>query len=108
MNDVTMLIGAFFFLIHGMVSGVPPKYLQQRNAILDIEDRERIGGSLVLNSKEQRVNDILIAVKRKEIEFSRDSGAVFPPAISFFKAKKLIDFSTVFNIIKRMPKGKTK
>ncbi|XP_041366011.1 adenosine deaminase AGSA-like [Gigantopelta aegis] len=105
MDGPVLQIGVICFILHGMVSGVPPEYLQKRKHIIDTEERQRLGGTLVLNAKEQKVNAVLMAAKRKEIELSRDTGKIFPPAISFFQAKKLIDHSAVFSIIKRMPKG---
>lgn len=64
------------------------------------------GSSLVLNKQEGLISDILIKAKRAEIEDSRVNGTIFPPAINFFESKKLIDSSKVFQIIKRMPKGR--
>eukprot|EP00057_Strongylocentrotus_purpuratus_P014243 XP_011668717.1 PREDICTED: adenosine deaminase AGSA isoform X2 [Strongylocentrotus purpuratus] len=78
-------------------------YMGKRKEFLADEANLVIGSSLVLNEKEQKVNEILL--KAKEREFSRGFKRTFPPAVNFLKGKPLVENSTVFQIIKRMPKG---
>lgn len=64
-----------------------------------------VGGNIVLNSKEDMVNNILMTKKRAEINNSLYNGIPFPPNLHFFHARSLIEKSDVFQIIKMMPKG---
>ncbi|KAM9470919.1 adenosine deaminase 2-A isoform 2-T2 [Clarias gariepinus] len=73
---------------------------RQRDALIEMEERRAIGGSVVLNSTEKILNQKLYQMKQKEM-VSPD----FPPAMHFFKAKSLIDASPVFRFLQKMPKG---
>lgn len=78
-------------------------YMGKRKEFLTNEANLVVGSSLVLNENEQKVNEILL--KAKEREFSQGFKHTFPPAVNFLKGKPLVENSTVFQIIKRMPKG---
>ncbi|KAJ8298951.1 hypothetical protein KUTeg_023011 [Tegillarca granosa] len=80
-------------------------YMQQRKAAMDLDKKEIIGNSIVLNSIEEKVNQILLAAKQDEIDNSYKNGKPFPPAMHFFEGKQLIEKSKVFQMIKIMPKG---
>ncbi|XP_033752918.1 adenosine deaminase AGSA-like [Pecten maximus] len=81
-------------------------YLQQRAQVMNAEANLRIGGSVTLNSREQQVNRILMDAKHKEINISRTAnGPEFLPSVHFFKGKPAIEKSSVFQLIKEMPKG---
>jgi adenosine deaminase CECR1 len=73
--------------------------------MIDIEKQLRTGGDMKLNDKESRVNETLMQLKMKEMELARLNITSFPPAVHFFRAKRLIDDSQVFKILRRMPKG---
>ncbi|XP_030845184.1 adenosine deaminase AGSA [Strongylocentrotus purpuratus] len=92
-------------LIYSMeVDGEPvATYLGQRNQFLKSEIGEGVGAKLVLNEKEKRVDDILLAAKRKEV--AQGFSETFPPTVNFLTGKPLVEKSAVFDIIKRMPKG---
>ncbi|KAH9489837.1 hypothetical protein Btru_037261 [Bulinus truncatus] len=65
----------------------------------------RVGANLVLNDKEELVNSFLMDLKNDTIQKSIWTTTPYPPAISFFKSKDWIDNSTIYKIIKMMPKG---
>uniref|UniRef100_UPI00398EBE91 adenosine deaminase 2-A n=1 Tax=Pristiophorus japonicus TaxID=55135 RepID=UPI00398EBE91 len=75
-----------------------------RDRLMKLEWFESTGGNLLSTKKELQVNDLLKKVKIKEIADGMETGK-FPPAMHFFRAKELIEKSTVFNIIRKMPKG---
>lgn len=81
------------------------EYIKQRNELIDKERRLRIGGSVGLTLDEQKVNKTLMIWKTKEVEMGEQINGTFPPAIHFFKAKRFIEESPVFQFIRRMPKG---
>lgn len=80
-------------------------YLRRRQSMLGDERSQRTGGSVVLSPDESRVNDSLMRWKLKEATMGQAVNGTFPPAVHFFRAKKLIDDSLVFRFIRRMPKG---
>lgn len=80
-------------------------YLKARQDFLNAEEKMKIGENITFTTKEKRVNAILMEKKVAEITRSRH-GAPFPPSIHFFQGKKLIENSTVFKIIRKIPKGK--
>ncbi|XP_019371096.1 PREDICTED: adenosine deaminase CECR1 isoform X2 [Gavialis gangeticus] len=77
---------------------------KDRDFLMEEEDAHRTGGNLVLGNWEQKLNEKLITLKEKEVAKAISTGQ-FPPSMHFFKARSLIDQSTVFSILKRMPKG---
>ena len=81
------------------------KYMTERQAFVEAEERMKIGENLTLSTKEKTVNNFLMTFKQKEINASRN-GAPFPPSLHFFKGKALIEKSQVFQIISKLPKGK--
>ncbi|KAK6983212.1 adenosine deaminase CECR1 [Biomphalaria glabrata] len=66
----------------------------------------RVGANLVLNANEQLVNNFLMKLKNETIQQSIWTTTPYPPSVSFFKSKPWIDNSTIFQVIKRMPKGR--
>lgn len=69
------------------------------------EKAHQTGGNLVLSRQEQQLSTKLINLKKKEVATAMTTGQ-FPPSMHFFRAKGLIDQSTVFSVLKRMPKGR--
>lgn len=69
------------------------------------EEAHRTGGNLVLSRQEQELSTKLVSLKKEEVAAAMTKGQ-FPPSMHFFRAKGLIDQSTVFSILKRMPKGR--
>ncbi|XP_007935368.1 adenosine deaminase 2 [Orycteropus afer afer] len=76
----------------------------ERDELLKREAMVRLGGQLVLKKEEEDVNGKLMALKRAEIMEAMKTQK-FPPSMHFFQAKKLIEKSEVFHVLKKMPKG---
>ncbi|KAK6983226.1 adenosine deaminase AGSA [Biomphalaria glabrata] len=87
------------------VTGLPDSYYKARQAFIDEELAMRVGAKQILNIKEQKVNTFLMNLKNQTIQQSIWTTTPYPPAISFFKSKPWIDNSTIYKIIKMMPKG---
>lgn len=64
------------------------------------EVSRQTGGRMILTAGEQKLDVYLHQLKEKEM-----SAAQFPPAIHFFKAKPLIQKSSIFKLLQKMPKG---
>ncbi|XP_051886763.1 adenosine deaminase 2-A isoform X2 [Pristis pectinata] len=75
-----------------------------RDKLMKMEQFKFTGGNLLSTEKEIKVNDILMKIKIKEIAEGVETGK-FPPTMHFFRAKELIEQSTVFNILRKLPKG---
>ncbi len=82
-------------------------YLAQRSSILHWESEEILGGKIPLSQDEQKVNNLLMTYKNREIMAFMDANDTLPCAKHFFKAKPLIEESKVFHLIKQIPKGKS-
>lgn len=59
----------------------------------------------MLKEEEELANSKLMLLKRAEMMEAKRT-QTFPPSMHFFQAKNLIEKSEVFNILKKMPKGK--
>nr|XP_009925460.1 PREDICTED: adenosine deaminase CECR1-like [Haliaeetus albicilla] len=75
-----------------------------RDSLMQEEKARQTGGNLVLSRQEQQLSTKLLNLKKEEVATAIATGQ-FPPTMHFFRAKGLIDQSTVFSILKRMPKG---
>ncbi|PNJ08486.1 ADA2 isoform 9, partial [Pongo abelii] len=77
---------------------------ETRAHLLLKEKMMRLGGRLVLNTKEEQANERLMMLKIAEMKEAMRT-LIFPPSMHFFQAKHLIERSQVFNILRMMPKG---
>ena len=78
---------------------------ETRNQLLTREKMMRVGGQLVLTQEEELANQRLRALKEAEMHKALSTGSILP-SMHFFQAKNLIENSDVFNILKKMPKGR--
>ncbi|XP_071761811.1 adenosine deaminase 2-A [Centroberyx gerrardi] len=72
----------------------------QRDMLMRQEASRQTGGRVILTAAEQRLDAHLHRLKEQEM-----SAAPFPPAVHFFKAKPLIQQSSIFSLLRKMPKG---
>ncbi|CAG5927457.1 unnamed protein product [Menidia menidia] len=73
----------------------------QRDLLMRQEASRQTGGLLTLTAAEQKLDAYLHRLKEQEM-----SAAHFPPTLHFFKAKPLIQKSSIFKLLQKMPKGK--
>ncbi|KAM4553757.1 adenosine deaminase 2-A [Fundulus diaphanus] len=92
-----LLAAACLFLCCGVLSRPDPRL---REALIQLEASMQTGGRMVLTEAEQRLDALLFEMKREAI-----SAASFPPAMHFFRAKRLIQTSPIFRLLQKMPKG---
>ncbi|XP_040886338.1 adenosine deaminase 2-A [Toxotes jaculatrix] len=72
----------------------------QRDLLMRQEVSRQTGGLVTLTAAEQKLGAYLHQLKEQEM-----SAAHFPPAMHFFKAKPLIQKSSIFKLLQKMPKG---
>ncbi|KAK2859061.1 hypothetical protein Q5P01_003681 [Channa striata] len=72
----------------------------QRDLLIREEASRQTGGRVTLTAAEQELDAYLHRLKEKEM-----SAAQFPPALHFFRAKPLIQQSSIFKVLQKMPKG---
>ncbi|XP_035621370.1 adenosine deaminase 2-A-like [Oncorhynchus keta] len=72
----------------------------KRETMLHQEASRQTGGRVQLTGAEQRLDTHLHKLKEQEM-----AAAQFPPAIHFFKARRLIHRSPIFSLLQMMPKG---
>uniref|UniRef100_A0A672HGA2 adenosine deaminase n=1 Tax=Salarias fasciatus TaxID=181472 RepID=A0A672HGA2_SALFA len=72
----------------------------RRDLLMREEASRQTGGRTTLTAAEQKLDARLRRLKEQEM-----SAASFPPAVHFFKAKSLIQESSVFKVLQKMPKG---
>ncbi|XP_053271109.1 adenosine deaminase 2-A [Pleuronectes platessa] len=82
----------------GSADGMPDP--AQRDLLMRQEASRQTGGRVALTAAEQKLGASLHRQKEREM-----SAAQFPPAIHFFKAKPLIQKSSIFKLLQKMPKG---
>lgn len=80
------------------------EYLSKRKEISVKEQQNHIGNDLKLNYYESKANEKLMADKIQELDEAMLAGT-FGPAKSFYLSKSDIEASSVFQFIKKMPKG---
>ncbi|XP_030006919.1 adenosine deaminase 2-A isoform X2 [Sphaeramia orbicularis] len=71
-----------------------------RDLLLRQEASRQTGGTVTLTAAEQKLDSYLRRLKEQEM-----SAAQFLPALHFFKAKPLIQKSSIFKLLQKMPKG---
>ncbi|RUS86632.1 hypothetical protein EGW08_005581 [Elysia chlorotica] len=89
----------------GCVCGYPQAYMDRRQAFIQAETSMRIGVNLKLNFREELVNHYLMVQKELAVEASRLTTEPYLASRHFFQVKEQIEETTIFKIIKMMPKG---
>lgn len=72
----------------------------RRDLLMREETSRQTGGLQALTAAEQRLDARLRRLKEQEM-----SAARFLPAVHFFRAKPLIEKSSIFKLLQKMPKG---
>jgi len=96
-----------FLCLFGAISGlISPMddYLADREILLAQELELSLGWGLSLSPEEEVMNELLTMEKDKEMDLSFNN-ARFPPSASFLETKPAYENSTVFQMLKTLPKG---
>lgn len=88
----------YLLLLCFMTNGIPDP--TQRDLLMRQEASRQTGGRVALTEPEQKLDAYLHRLKEQEM-----SATQFPPALHFFKAKPLIQKSSIFKLLQKMPKG---
>jgi adenosine deaminase CECR1 len=63
------------------------------------------GGNIYLSPKEIELENILLELKKEDFTKGITDSLNYAPSLHFFKAKPIIDKSSIFKYIRKMPKG---
>lgn len=80
-------------------------YKNERDKILQEEIMSSVGGRLIINEDEIKANNILMNLKRRELDNSFHDTKNFNFSKHYFAYKNNIEKSKVYQTIRRMPKG---
>ncbi|KAF2902360.1 hypothetical protein ILUMI_03827 [Ignelater luminosus] len=81
------------------------EFWQERNKIANLEVKQLLGNSLLLDESEVEANKIILSKKYEEYNKALDPNEIFPPSRPFMEVKEMIEQSDIFKIIKKLPKG---
>ncbi len=79
-------------------------YLKQRTALLKSDSILYFDNDIVLNKKEQQLNQKLVALQQSMIADYK-ANHFFPPARNFYNSKAHIEQTPLFKLLQKMPKG---
>lgn len=96
---VTTLIVIFVYTVNS------DDYYKKRVSILELESKLMSGGNLTLSDKESVVNQCLMTHKYAEVDYGFQHPQYYNFSQHFFKYKDKMKGSSVYRIIKAMPKG---
>ena len=102
--QISFILGVSIVQGESGENAILSSHMERRTDLLWKEAKRAVGFSLALNEKEKKVDEILLAAKKKEVEEGFEG--CFPPAVNFLVGKPLVERSRVFDIIRRMPKGR--
>lgn len=77
-------------------------YYKMRGSLYSVDSASKEGSDIVLNDKEQQLDNYLKELQR---DYINASGAKFPPANYFYKYRNMIDTSIIYKMFQKMPKG---
>ncbi|CAG9565330.1 unnamed protein product [Danaus chrysippus] len=78
---------------------------EYRKSILQKELNMMLGNDIVLSDNEEKANNIIMDLKRREIDYAFDNPQYFNFSKHFFEYKEEVKRSKLFKMIQRMPKG---
>jgi len=79
-------------------------YLKQRAALLKADSLLYFDNAIILNKKEQTLNQKLVALQQSMISDYK-ANHFFPPARNFYNSKAHIEQTPLFKLLQKMPKG---
>ncbi|XP_062540188.1 adenosine deaminase 2-like [Armigeres subalbatus] len=88
-----------------LVGSISIDYYTKRQVILETEKKLSTGGNAFFTAKELKADEVLMKLKNKTIADGVSNSNSYAPSMHFFRAKPIIDNSSIFRIIKALPKG---
>ncbi|KAB0792371.1 hypothetical protein PPYR_14330 [Photinus pyralis] len=80
-------------------------YWLERKTLIEDESSQMLGSDVVLNAREQVVNNYLMGIKLAEYDAGISEPAKFLPSRLFFDVRASVEKSKVFEFIRAIPKG---
>lgn len=98
-------IVCFLFVNSLAVSKDLKDAIKEREKIIKNELNMMLGSHLVLSDNEQKVNEIMMELKHRDLDASFDNPAICNISKHFFDYKEEVKKTELFKLIKQMPKG---
>ncbi|KAF5290658.1 hypothetical protein FQR65_LT01948 [Abscondita terminalis] len=95
----------YIFFVLSLVLVARADYWSERHEFIQKQETDMLGSSIILNQKEEKVNEILMKMKHKEYDDGFEHPETFAPSLHFFQGRPLIDKSGVFKFLQKVPKG---
>ncbi|XP_059048961.1 adenosine deaminase AGSA-like [Achroia grisella] len=92
-------------LVLSTVSDRYENVINERDTLFKKEIDMMLGSDIVLSDSEEKVNEIIIELKHRELDTGLLEPGQFNVSKHFFEYKETIKETNLFKIIKRMPKG---
>lgn len=102
-NQLPKVIDSRFSLL--LQRPTPLEYDALRKDFFRDQEHRYLGAELTLSPQEERVNQIIMNLKRKELDFGFANPGNFSGAVHIFNSLDRISKSKLFNVLKKMPKG---
>lgn len=83
----------------------PLEYDALRKSFFRDQQKRYLGAELTLSPQEERVNEIIMNLKKAELDLGFVNPGNFSGAVHIFDSLDRINNSKLFNLIKKMPKG---
>lgn len=81
------------------------KYEALRSALVSAHLDRALGSDIVLNEREEQFNSMLMDLKMDELARGFQNPFNFTPSRHFFDVLKSVESSSLFKLIRKMPKG---
>lgn len=81
------------------------KYEAQRKLLLSEHSERALGSDIVLSEREEQFNSMLMDLKMDELARGFQNPFNFTPSRHFFDVLKSVESSSLFKLIRKMPKG---
>lgn len=95
----------FFCLVTAKPTSNSTAYFSRRTQLLQAEYAMSIGGNVILNANEAKLNNMLMRLKFEELDYAFNNPQYFNFSHYYFENKGVIKRSRVYQLIRAMPKG---
>lgn len=104
MNFMVIVL-LYTFCVPSLARNYVKQYLKERNHLIDCHNENSLGSDIILNKDELKVNEIIMKLKHEIIDDGFANPQYFNFSKHFFTYNEEVKSSTLYQILKSMPKG---